>query len=67
MSKVYELNFYPTEKGDGIYRLCKTKAQAIKEFKQLQNEYPSRNGDAFIKVWRDYECLDAEVIEEIDL
>lgn len=64
---VYELNYYPTEKGDGIYKLCKTKAQAIKEFKQLEKEYPDRSGDAFIKVWKDYDGFDAEVIDEIDL
>ena len=63
----YELNFYPTEKGDGIYKLCKTKAQAIKEFKRLQEKHPNRSGDAFIRVWRDYDGLDAEAIDDIDL
>jgi hypothetical protein len=65
--KTYELNYYPTERGDGIYKMCKTKSQAIKEFNRLAKKYPNRSGDAFIKVWTDYDGFDAEVIEDIDL
>ena len=65
--KTYELNFYPTEKGDGIYVVCSTKAQAMKEYKRLQGKYPNRAGDAFIKVWYDFDGFDAEVIDEINL
>lgn len=65
--KTYELNYYPTEKGDGIYKLCRTKAQAVKEFKQLEKKYPDRSGSAFIKIWIDYDGFDAEVIDDIDL
>lgn len=65
--KTYELNFYPSERGDGIYKICSTKVQALKEYKRLQAEYPNRSGDAFIKVWHDFDGFDAEVIDEIDL
>ena len=63
----YELNFYPTENGDGIYKLCQTKAEAVKEFKRLQAKYPERSGSAFIRVWHDYDGLDAEPLYDIDL
>ena len=63
----YELNYYPTEAGDGIYKMCKTKAQAVKEFKRLEKQYPDRTGDAFIRVWYDHDGLDEEAIEDIDL
>lgn len=43
------------------------KSKTIKEFKKLQEKYPTRSGDAFIKVWYDYDGFDAEVIAEIDL
>lgn len=64
---IYELNFYLTETGDGIFIPCKTKAQALKEFKRLQTKYPNRTGDAFIKVWKKYDEPDAEPIKDISL
>ena len=64
---LYELNYYPTERGDGIFCLCNTKGQALKEFKRLEKQYPSRSGDAFIKVWKDYDTINAEVVKDIDL
>lgn len=64
---IYELNFYPTETGDGIIKPCKTKAQALKEFKRLQAKYPKRTGDAFIKVWINYDEIDAEPVKDITL
>jgi hypothetical protein len=65
----YQLNFYPTEKGDGIYRDCKTKAEAMKEFKKLQEKYPARTGSAFIRVWRNYDAKyeGDDYIKDIDL
>ena len=63
----YELNFYPTEKGDGIYKMCNTKKQALKEYEILQNKYPNREGDAFIKVWYDYDGDDADVVNSFGL
>ena len=64
---IYELNFYPTETGDGIIKPFKTKAQALKEFRKLQDKYPTRTGDAFIKVWINYDEPEAEPIKSIDL
>lgn len=64
---IYELNFYPMETGDGIIKPCKTKAQALKEFKKLQDKYPERTGDAFIRVWRDYDEPEEWPIKDIDL
>lgn len=66
---VYELNFYPTEAGDGFYIRCKTKAQALKDYKRLQGKYPHRTGDAFIRVWDQDPALDdsAEPVRDIDL
>lgn len=66
-NKMYELNYYPSEAGDGIYKMCKTKAQAIKEFVRLEKQYPNRTGDAFIRVWRNYDEPEAEPIKDIDL
>lgn len=63
----YELNYYPTEAGDGIYKACKTKEQAVKEFERLEKQYSSRTGDAFIKVWRNYGEPEAEPMKDIDL
>lgn len=65
--KTYELNFYPTENGDGIYKICNTKAQALKEYKLLQKKYPERTGDAFIRVWHDFDGLEAEPLYDINL
>ena len=62
----YELNYYPTEKGDGIIKVFSTKAQAVKEFKRLEKIY-NRCGDAYIKVWEDYGTWKAEPIRDIDL
>ena len=68
MAKIYELNYYPTEKGDGIYKICRTKSEAIKEFKKLESKHPDRTGDAFIKVWNAHpDELDAEPIGDINL
>ena len=62
----YEVNFYPTEKGDGIYKMCRTKKQAIKECEKLHKDYPDREGDAYIKVWYDHGGLDEEHIGDIN-
>ena len=62
----YEVNFYPTEKGDGIYKMCRTKKQAIKECKRLHMEYPIRDGEAFIRVWYGVETSDEEWLYDIE-
>ena len=64
---MYELNYYPDKCGDGIYKLCHTEAEAVKEFNRLEKKYPGRRGDAFIRIWRDYDTCDAEVVRDIDL
>lgn len=64
---MYELNYYPSEAGDGIYKMCETKAQAIKEFVRLEKQYPNRTGYAFIRVWRNYGEPEAVPIKDIDL
>ena len=62
----YEVNFYPTEKGDGIYKMCRTKEQAIKECKRLHKKYPVRDGDAFIRVWYGVETSEEEWLYDIE-
>ena len=62
----YEVNFYPSEKGDGIYKMCRTKKQAIKECEKLHKDYPDRDGDAYIRVWYDYDGLDEECLYDIN-
>lgn len=64
---LYELNYYPTESGDGIFCLCNTKTEALQMFKKLEKQYPTRTGDAFIKVWKNYDTIYAEVVKDIDL
>jgi hypothetical protein len=65
--KTYELNYYPSEAGDGIYKRCRTRAEAVKEFKRLEQEHPNRSGDAFIRVWYNLDEPDEEPIKDIDL
>ena len=62
----YEVNFYPNEKSDGIYKMCRTKKQAIKECEALHKKYPDRDEDAFIKIWYDLDGLDEEHIGTIE-
>ena len=63
----YELNYYPTETGDGIIKPFTTANQAKAEYRRLQAQHPDRTGDAFIRVWKDYGTWEAEPIKDINL
>ncbi len=66
-NRTYELNFYPTESGDGIYIGCRTEKQARQEYKRLSEKYPNRTGSAFIRVFIYYDTFDVEPLYDIEI